>query len=77
MASSFRYSFPVFIPLMLGTFLLAAKYKREELIGYVAIANMINVVTMPYYPKLVLIYLPLVLLVFLFNSRKKVLKIEE
>lgn len=77
MVSSFRYSFPVFIPLMLGTFMLAAKYKREELIGYVAIANMINVVTMAYYPKLVLIYLPVALVVCLFNSRKKVLKVEE
>ncbi len=77
MVSSFRYSYPVFIPLMLGTFLLAAKYKKEELIGYVAIANMINVVTMAYYPKLVLIYLPVALVVFLFNSRKKVLKIEK
>lgn len=77
MVSSFRYSYPVFIPLMLGTFLLAAKYKKEELVGYIAIANMINVITMAYYPKLVLIYLPIALLIFLFNSRKKVLKIEK
>lgn len=77
MVSSFRYSYPVFIPLMLGTFLLAAKYKREELIGYIAVANMINTITIAYYPKLVLIYLPVALLIFLFNSRKKMLKIEE
>lgn len=77
MVSSFRYSYPIFIPLMLGIFLLAAKYKKEELLGYIAIANMINVVTMAYYPKLVAIYLPIALLVFLFNSRKKVLEVEK
>ncbi len=77
MVSSFRYSYPVFIPLILGTFILAAKYKKEELVGYIAIACMINILSMAYYPKLVLIYLPLALLIFLFNSRKKLLKIEE
>ena len=64
MVSSFRYSLPAFIPLILGVFLLAAKYKKEEFIGYFALANMINVLTMVYYPKLVLIYLPLSLFIF-------------
>lgn len=69
MVSSFRYSLPVFIPLILGTFLLAAKYKKEEFIGYLAIANMINILSMAYYPKLVLIYFPLFLLVlYLLNK---------
>jgi hypothetical protein len=69
MVSSFRYSLPAFIPLILGVFLLAAKYKKEELIGYVVLANMINVLTMAYYPKLVLIYLPLSLLIFYVLNR--------
>lgn len=69
MVSSFRYSYPVFIPLMLGTFLLAAKYKKEELVGYIAVANMINVITMAYYPKLVLIYLPLAVLVYYLKKK--------
>jgi hypothetical protein len=64
MVSSFRYSLPAYIPLILGVFLLAAKYKKEELIGYVAHASMINVLTMAYYPKLVLVYLPLSLFIF-------------
>src|SRR6266568_1576021 len=63
MVSSFRYSFPAFIPLMLGVFLLASKYKKEELLGYVTIASMINVLTMAYYPKLVLVFLPLTLVI--------------
>ncbi len=71
MVSSFRYSFPVFIPLILGTFLLAAKYKKEEFIGYLAIANMINILSMAYYPKLVLIYFPLFLLVIYLFSKSQ------
>lgn len=70
MVSSFRYSYPVFIPLMLGTFLLAARYKKEELIGYIAIAGMINVLTMAYYPKLVLIYLPLASIIYLILEKR-------
>jgi hypothetical protein len=64
MVSSFRYSFPVFIPLLLGTFLLAKKYKMEEWIGYIAISSMIMVTSLEYYPKLVLFYLPFAFVVF-------------
>ncbi len=80
MVSSFRYSFPAFIPLMLGTFLLAAKYKKEELIGYLAVGNMIMVTSLEYHPKLVFIYVPLALLIFylqkknLFLAAKKYIK---
>ena len=69
MVSSFRYSLPAFIPLILGTFIIAAKYKKEKLIGYIVVANMINILTMAYYPKLILIYLPLGLLIFYFLDR--------
>lgn len=68
MVSTFRYSFPAFILLILGTFILAQKYKKEELVGYVAIACMINVLSMAYYPKLLLVYLPLSLLIFYFTK---------
>jgi hypothetical protein len=74
MVSSFRYSLPAFIPLILATFMLAAKYRKEGLIGYIVIANMISVLTMTYYPKLILIYLPLCLLIFYFlnkNDKKR------
>lgn len=87
MVSSFRYSYPVFIPLILGTFLLAERYKKEELIGYIAIASMINILSMAYYPKLLLIYLPLALVIYYIldkkhfgkslNPRKKMRKVEK
>lgn len=69
MVSSFRYSFPVFIPLILGVFLLASKYKKEESLSYFAIANMLPVLSMAYYPKLILIYLPLALLILYFINK--------
>jgi membrane protein implicated in regulation of membrane protease activity len=63
---------PAFIPLILGVFLLAAKYKKAELIGCVVIANMINVLSMAYYPKLVAVYLPLSLaIVYMWNRWAK------
>lgn len=70
MVSSFRYSYPTFIPLILGVFLLAAKYKKQAIIGYVSIAGMINVLTMGYYPKLLLAYLPISLLFFYFYLKR-------
>jgi hypothetical protein len=63
MVSSFRYSLPVFIPLMLCVFLLGSKYKTETLIGYIAIASMIDTISMAYDPKLILLYLPIALAV--------------
>ena len=69
MVSSLRYSFPAFIPLILGVFLLAAKYRMEEMIGYIALGNMIMVTSLAYYPKLVFFYIPLVILVFYFFRR--------
>jgi hypothetical protein len=71
MVSSFRYSYPTFIPLILGVFILAAKYKKEAWIGYIAVASMLPVLSMAYYPKLLLVYLPLALLIFYFFERKK------
>ncbi len=70
MVSSFRYSYSIFIPLLVAVFLLAEKYQKEKLIGYFAIANMINVLSMAYYPKLILIYLPLSLLAFYYINKK-------
>ncbi len=70
MTSSFRYSLPSFIPLILVVFMLAKKYGKAELIGYFVIANMINRLTMAYYPKLIIIYLPISLAVFYFINKR-------
>lgn len=64
MVSNLRYSFPVFIMLILGVFLAASRFKREELLGYFAVANMIDLLSMTYYPKLVIFYLPIGFLLF-------------
>jgi hypothetical protein len=53
MVSVVRYSLPAFIPLILGVFMLAAQYKKEELLGYFVVANMLCVLSMGYYPKLI------------------------
>lgn len=64
MVSSFRYSYPIFIPLILTVFMLAKYYKKEVFLGYFAIANMLPVLTLMYLPKLVLVFFPLTLLCF-------------
>ncbi len=70
MVSSFRYAYPAFIPLFLGVFLLAKKYKKEELLGYFTIANMIFVTSLSYYPKLVLVFLPIAIVIMYLVNRK-------
>lgn len=61
MVSSFRYSWPFFIPLILCAFLLASYYKKKQLLGFITIGSMIMTLTLAYLPKLTLIYLPLAL----------------
>lgn len=68
MVSSLRYSYPAFIPLILCVFLLFTYLKKETLLGYAAIGSMLMVISMTYYPKLTVIYIPLSFLaVFIMN----------
>jgi hypothetical protein len=72
MVSSLRYSYPTFIPLILWVFLLMSYYKKEKLLGFISIANMPMVLSMAYYPKLTLIYIPLGFLVkYFFDKYEK------
>jgi hypothetical protein len=64
MVSSFRYSYSMFIPLILSIFILASYYKKEVWLGFFAIANIFPAITMSYYPKLILFYLPIAILCF-------------
>jgi hypothetical protein len=59
MVSSLRYSYPAIIPLILVVFLIAKQFKKETLLCYFGIANMLSVLSMTYYPKLILISLPI------------------
>jgi hypothetical protein len=55
--SNMRYLFPLFIPLMLGVFILAQKYKWEEDLSIVAVLNVLGVMyNIPYHPKLIMIF---------------------
>lgn len=70
MVSSLRYSYPVFIPFFLSIFLLAKQYKKEEILGIFAFINALPVLTMAFYPKLLLITVPLGLGVIYLLDRK-------
>lgn len=70
MVSSFRYSYPAFIMLFLAIFLLAKKHKREELLGYFVIGNMIFVTSLYYYPKLILFYFPTAIFIIWYLNKK-------
>ncbi len=70
MVSSYRYSYPAFMVFILGIFLLAAKYKKGELLGYISFINMLSVLSMAYYPKLLFFYMPLGLLIMFFIDKR-------
>lgn len=66
MVSGMRYVLPAFMCLMLGTFIYFKKIGKEEFLGYFALGNMLPVISMIYYPKLIFIYLPISLILFNF-----------
>lgn len=70
MVSSFRYSYPAFIPLILSIFLLAKKHKKQEVLAIFSFINVLPVLSMEYHPKLLLFVIPLVLvIIFLIDKR--------
>lgn len=68
MVSSFRYSYPAFIPLILSTFLLFQSWKKKELLAFFALINMLVLPTVPYHPKFLFFYIPLLILLSAFSS---------
>ncbi len=69
MVSSFRYSYISFILLILIIFLYAAKYKKDEWLGYFVIANALPTLSLFYYPKLLLFYFPtFIIFVYFFEK---------
>jgi|GEM_PF-1431117 len=61
--SFLRYSYPTFILSILFIFLICKNRKKLDFLILVAIANMILIPPLPYYPKLVLLYIPLAVIV--------------
>ena len=69
MTSVMRYSYPAFIPFILGLFLLAQRYVKEEALGVIAIVNMMFVgFPLVYNPKLVFVVAPIALAIFWSDS---------
>lgn len=70
MVSSFRYSYPIFIPLMLGIFLYFKKIEKEELLSYFVVLNMLGIFSISYQPKLLIIVGVLsVVTIYLINKK--------
>jgi len=65
-----RYSYPAFAAFMLALFLLTQKLKRERILEIITFANLsFLILPVPYHPKILFIYVPLVTLLLL-NLRK-------
>lgn len=73
--SGFRYTYPAFIPFILGIFLLAQRYKKEVLISIIAVTNTLVLPELSYHPKILFILIPIALLVLkevLFQKKLRV-----
>ena len=70
MVSSFRYSYPAFIPLILCIFLLCQEYKKERYLGAIVFLNMLVLIVPPYRPKVLFILLPLLWMVWYYADSK-------
>ena len=62
--SSFRYAYPMIIPLMLVTFFILQRIKKEKIITLLSFANILFLPGYEYQPKLLFIFLLGVLLYF-------------
>src|SRR3989344_1249298 len=70
MVSSIRYTYITFILLILAIFIFAARIKKQRILAYFAIGNMILLHPIVYYPKLIFFYLPTAFLIFLILEKK-------
>jgi hypothetical protein len=62
--SVFRYTYPVFIPLILALFLYAKKLLFEEFLAVIAVTNMLIMPEISYHPKVLIALIPVALLIF-------------
>ncbi|PIY69414.1 hypothetical protein COY90_00790 [Candidatus Roizmanbacteria bacterium CG_4_10_14_0_8_um_filter_39_9] len=60
--SNLRYSYPVFIPLFLVIFRIAQEKKYEGFLFIFALAQILFALQFAYHPKLIFIYLPLIMI---------------
>lgn len=69
--SVFRYSLPAFIALILALFLAAQQYKKEMHIALFAMTNFLFLSQIQYRPKLVIIMLPIIFILFFPEETKR------
>ncbi|OGK63066.1 hypothetical protein A2334_00310 [Candidatus Roizmanbacteria bacterium RIFOXYB2_FULL_38_10] len=67
--SNLRYSYPVFILFILAVFEFAKQKKKEEILAVFAIGNMLFSLQFPYHPKLLFLYIPLLIMIWLFAKQ--------
>lgn len=72
--SSFRYSLPATFTLILGIFVIAKKYNKENIIAILSLVNFMIAPVYIYKPKLLIITLPLVFIIFYPNEFWKTVK---
>lgn len=63
-----RYTYPAFIPLILSVFIISEKLKKEVLISVIALSSLIIIPELSFYPKLIILFIPLSLIVFYFED---------
>ena len=69
--SVFRYALPVFVTLILALFVAAQSFKKEVLLAVYAMTNFLFLSQIQYRPKLVIIMLPVIFIIFFPNETKK------
>ncbi len=62
--SVFRYSYPAFITLILAIFMLGKQFKKENALILFTLANFLIIPELIFKPKLLILFLPVVFLVF-------------
>lgn len=69
--SQFRFSYVVFMPMILVLFILAKKLKLEKVLGVIALANLFLLPPLAYSPKLLFVYIPLATVVFFWEETSR------
>lgn len=70
MVSSIRYTYVPLTLLTAAIFMFTVRIKKESMLSYFAVGNMILFNSFAYYPKLIFIYLPLAFILFMLFDKK-------
>jgi hypothetical protein len=62
--SGFRYTYTAMIPLILSLFIFAKRFAKEEILGLIAITNMLIFPELSYHPKILVALIPEALVIF-------------